>query len=61
MGDKKKYQLKRNVKRALINHNQKRVHRYLPKMSTVTFEDYWNVLNPVDRPTITIFYNEINI
>ncbi|MDN6316440.1 MAG: IS3 family transposase [Lactococcus lactis] len=54
------YQLKRCVKKAVINYNQKRVHKHLPKMSPNIFEDYWKELTPENRPIITIFNNEIN-
>jgi transposase InsO family protein len=52
-------QLKQRVKKAVINYNQKRVHKYLPKMSPNNFEDYWNKLTADNRPIITIFNNEI--
>ena len=52
-------QLKQRAKKAVINYNQKRVHKHLPKMSPNTFEDYWNKLTPDNRPIITIFNNEI--
>lgn len=54
------YQLRQCVKKAVINYNQIRVHKHLPKMSPNNFEDYWNTLSPNNRPTITIFNNEIN-
>lgn len=54
------YQLKQCVKKAVINYNQRRVHKHLPKMSPNIFEDYWNELTPDNRPIITIFNNEIN-
>lgn len=54
------YQLKQHVKKAVINYNEKRVHRHLPKMSPNTFQNYWNELTPDNRPMITIFNNEIN-
>lgn len=54
------YQLKQYVKKAVINYNEKRVHRHLPKMSPNTFENYWKELTPDNRPMITIFNNEIN-
>ena len=53
------YQLKQCVKKAVINYNQKRVHKHLPKMSPDIFEDYWNKLTPDNRPIITIFNNEL--
>lgn len=54
------YQLKQCVKKAVLNYNQKRVHKHLPKMSPNIFEDYWNKLKPSNRPIITIFNDEIN-
>lgn len=54
------YQLKQCVKKAVINYNQKRVHKNLPKMSPNNFEDHWNKLTPNNRPIITIFNNELN-
>lgn len=53
-------QLKKNVKKAVNNYNQIRVHKHLPKMSPNNFEDYWRKLETHKRPKITIFNNEIN-
>jgi putative transposase len=54
-------QLKAYVKRAVINYNNIRKHKYLNMMSPVEFENEWEtgLLKPV--PIITIFDNENNL
>lgn len=54
-------QLKRDVKRAVFNYNNKRPHKQLPKMNPVEFEYNWSESVGFNRPTITIFNNEINV
>ncbi|MDT0691944.1 IS3 family transposase [Salegentibacter sp. F188] len=51
-------QLKRQVKRAVKNYNNKRSHNHLEKRNPNDFINYWSTLNPEKRPVITIFDNE---
>ena len=53
--------LKKDVKRAVDQYNNKRPHDNLNKRNPVEFEDYWSKLGTNDRPIITIFNNEINV
>jgi len=50
--------LKRYVKKAVENYNTKRIHRHLPKMNPIEFENYWTILSEENKPEITIFNNE---
>jgi putative transposase len=52
-------QLKLQVKNAVYNYNNKRVHRHLPKMNPSEFIKHWKNLTKKDKPKITIFNNEI--
>lgn len=51
--------LKRMVKRAVSNYNNKRTHQGLRKQSPITFENNWNELKENKRPVLTIFNDEI--
>lgn len=51
-------QLKKQVKKAVNNYNNKRSHDHLNKRNPKDFENYWSTLNPEERPIITIFDNE---
>ena len=53
--------LKKDVKRAVNQYNNKRPHDNLNKRNPVEFEDYWSKLGANDRPRITIFNNEIYV
>lgn len=52
-------QLKLQVKKAVYNYNNKRIHRHLPKMNPSEFIKHWKNLTKKDKPKITIFNNEI--
>lgn len=54
-------QLKRYVKKAVENYNEKRVHKNLGNLTPEQFELQWSILNDNDRPLLTIFENEINV
>lgn len=51
--------LKRLVKRAVINYNSIRTHKGLRKQSPVNFENKWNQLKENKREVLTIFNDEI--
>lgn len=51
--------LKRLVKRAVINYNTIRTHKGLRKQSPVNFENKWNQLKENKREVLTIFNDEI--
>jgi len=51
--------LKRLVKRAVINYNTIRTHKGLRKQSPVNFENKWNQLKKNKREVLTIFNDEI--
>ena len=51
-------QLKGQVKKAVLNYNNKRSHNHLKKRNPKEFEHYWSTLKPEERPVITIFNNE---
>jgi len=53
--------LRKDVKRAVNQYNNKRPHDNLNKRNPVEFENYWSKLGTNDRPRITIFNNEINV
>ena len=53
--------LRKVVKRAVNQYNNKRPHDNLNKRNPVEFENYWSKLGADDRPKITIFNNEINV
>ena len=54
-------QLKRYVKKAVENYNDKRVHKNLGYITPKQFELQWSTLKFQDRPMLTIFDNEINM
>lgn len=54
-------QLNSDVRRAVVNYNNLRLHDHLNKMSPETFEQYCSALSAEQRPEITIFNNEINV
>ena len=54
-------QLRKDVKRAVCQYNNRRPHNNLNKKNPVEFENYWTKLSADDRPRITIFNNEINV
>ncbi|WP_432264536.1 integrase core domain-containing protein [Autumnicola edwardsiae] len=51
-------QLKRQVKKAVDNYNNKRSHDNLNKRNPDEFKNYWSTIKPEERPVITIFDNE---
>lgn len=51
--------LKRMVKRAVINYNSKRTHKGLRKQSPNNFENKWSQLKENKRQVLTIFNDEI--
>ena len=54
-------QLKRYVKKAVANYNDKRVHKNLGYLTPKQFELQWSTLESHHRPMLTIFDNEINV
>jgi transposase InsO family protein len=52
--------LKKDVKKAVEYYNNKRPHNNLKNMSPNLFENSWSLFQLEQRPTITIFNNEIN-
>lgn len=53
--------LKKNVKKAVLNYNDKRKHNNLPSMRPTEFEVFWSTLKPKDRPIEVIYDNEVSI
>ena len=51
-------QLRRQVKNAVNNYNNKRSHDHLNKRNPEEFFNYWSTLQPEKRPVTTIFDNE---
>ena len=51
--------LRRMVKRAISNYNNKRTHKGLRKQSPTNFENKWNQLKENKRQVLTIFNDEI--
>ena len=54
-------ELKRFVKRAVIQYNNIRPHNNLKKISPIEFENLWSTTKDSNKPKITIFNNEINV
>lgn len=54
-------ELKRFVKRAVIQYNKTRPHNNLEKRSPIEFEYQWSTMEDVNKPKLTIFNNEINV
>ena len=54
-------ELKRFVKRAVIQYNNIRPHNNLKKMSPLEFENLWSTMKDINKPKLTIFNNEINV
>jgi transposase InsO family protein len=52
--------LKKNVKRAVENFNNKRKHNDLPNMRPNEFERYWKTLKPEQRPVEVVYDTEVN-
>ena len=51
--------LRKNVKKAVQNYNNKRKHNNLPDMRPTEFEVFWNTLKPRDRPVEVVYDNEV--
>ncbi|MBB1141043.1 IS3 family transposase, partial [Myroides sp. WP-1] len=54
-------ELKKAVKKAVSQYNNKRPHNSIRKMSPVEFENNWFVESTFNKPIITIFNNEVNV
>ncbi|MGB5321627.1 IS3 family transposase [Lutimonas sp.] len=54
-------ELKRFVKRAVIQYNNIRPHNNLEKRSPIEFEKQWSTMKDNNKPKLTIFNNEINV
>ena len=54
-------QLKRCLKKAVANYNNKRPHNNLNNLNPAEFEQNWKTLDTTNRPIFKIFNNEINI
>ena len=54
-------ELKRFVKRAVIQYNNIRPHNNLEKRSPIEFENLWSTMKDNNKPKLTIFNNEINV
>lgn len=54
-------ELRSSVKRAVENYNNRRPHNYIGKLSPIKFEEHWSKLEPIERPIISIFNNEIYV
>ncbi len=54
-------ELKRFVKRAVIQYNDRRPHNNLEKRSPIEFEKQWSTMKDNNKPKLTIFNNEINV
>lgn len=52
-------QLKSKMKQAVYHYNHVRTHNAINKMTPVQFEREWALLSDKQRPTMTIFNNEI--
>lgn len=52
-------ELKRMIKRAVINYNHVRTHNAIQKMTPVVLEKQCSLLASQQRTTMTIFNNEI--
>lgn len=55
------FQLKKYVKKAVENYNNKRTHRSLGYLTPRQFEINWPLSKLKNRPLMTIFNNEINV
>jgi len=53
------YQLRRNIDRAVSHYNKKRIHNNLNRMIPVCFEKKWSILPRDQKPTMTIFNDEL--
>jgi len=54
-------ELKRFVKKAVIQYNVRRPHNNLEKSSPIEFEKQWSTMKDNNKPKLTIFNNEINV
>ena len=54
-------ELKRFVKKAVIQYNDRRPHNNLEKRSPIEFEKQWSTMKDNNKPKLTIFNNEINV
>lgn len=54
-------ELKRFVKKAVIQYNVRRPHNNLDKRSPIEFEKQWSTMKDNNKPKLTIFNNEINV
>lgn len=54
-------ELKRFVKKAVIQYNDRRPHNNLKKRSPIEFEKQWSTMEDFNKPKLTIFNNEINV
>ena len=54
-------ELKRFVKKAVIQYNVRRPHNNLEKRSPIEFENLWSTMKDNNKPKLTIFNNEINV
>lgn len=54
-------ELKRFVKKAVIQYNVRRPHNNLEKRSPIEFEKQWSTMKDNNKPKLTIFNNEINV
>ncbi len=52
-------QLQRDIGRAVRHYNHRRPHHNLNRMNPVEFESIWSTLSVEQRPTMTIFNNEL--
>ena len=54
-------ELKRFIKKAVIQYNVRRPHNNLKKRSPIEFEKQWSTMKDNNKPKLTIFNNEINV
>jgi len=54
-------ELKRFIKKAVIQYNVRRPHNNLDKRSPIEFEKQWSTMKDNNKPKLTIFNNEINV
>lgn len=54
-------ELKRFIKKAVIQYNNLRPHNNLKKLSPIEFENLWSTMKNINKPKLTIFNNEINV